>query len=242
MSLRNLTQRRGGRFPGDSTQICMVISRSKNANLVVYEALTGGPSTPSTSLDPANVESEDSAPVPAPPTCLGLDAYWLDVDPEYVAKNRAKGKSSDRDELNFIERRMAYGVSCEPAAATDIVPGGTQPWDVVFVALPSRRMRLEYARCRVVTAAAVASPTVPPEAAGCDSEAVASPPSPPVRDETEWLPVLTCAINGVLCTAESIYVHSTETWLGPKVNYIDLRGCRVSDGVPQTERILPKDA
>ena len=38
-----------------------------------------------------------------------LDAYWLDIDPEYTKKRRAKGDMTDRVELGAIERRMCYG-------------------------------------------------------------------------------------------------------------------------------------
>ena len=33
----------------------------------------------------------------------------MDIDPEYQAANRAKGKHTDRDELGMIESKMAYG-------------------------------------------------------------------------------------------------------------------------------------
>lgn len=78
----------------ENPNIMFVISRTKNKNIVVYEAR----------VDAGAIRAADP-----------VDAYWLDIDPEYMAKNRAKGKDSDREDLNMIERRMAYG--CAPARA-----------------------------------------------------------------------------------------------------------------------------
>jgi hypothetical protein len=75
--------------------ILFIISRSKNLNIVVYEA-----ALKNNQLDP-------SAPV---------SVYWLDIDPAYVKKNRDKGIMSDRSELNMIEKSMAYGLSSEAVA------------------------------------------------------------------------------------------------------------------------------
>jgi hypothetical protein len=33
----------------------------------------------------------------------------LDIDPEYQAANRAKGKMVDREDLGYVEAKMAYG-------------------------------------------------------------------------------------------------------------------------------------
>jgi len=72
--------------------ILFIISRSKNGNLVVYEAkLTNG------QLDPNNP----------------VEVYWMDVDPEYVQKRIKAGKTSDRTELNTLEKQFAYGLSSE---------------------------------------------------------------------------------------------------------------------------------
>lgn len=68
--------------------ILFIISRSKNKNIVVYEAKMEG----------GTIKASDP-----------IDAYWLDIDPEYVEKARAKGVESDRVDLNMIERNMAYG-------------------------------------------------------------------------------------------------------------------------------------
>ena len=41
----------------------------------------------------------------------------LDIDPEYMAANRAKGKHTDRDELGMIEASIAYGCVASSSAA-----------------------------------------------------------------------------------------------------------------------------
>lgn len=69
-------------------RIAFVISRNKNKNIVVYEAKLSG----------------DALDASEP-----ITVYWLDIDPEYQKKARAKGKDHDREELNWIEKKMAYG-------------------------------------------------------------------------------------------------------------------------------------
>lgn len=51
-----------------------------------------------------------------------VDAYWLDIDPEYQKKNRKKGKEDDRVELGFAERNMAYGFASPSHDTSTRVP------------------------------------------------------------------------------------------------------------------------
>lgn len=74
------------------TVVC-VLTRSCNANVVVYEANI----TPSGRLDRKDP----------------ISVYWLDLDPELRARRRAKGILHDYEKLSFLERTMAYGVQCE---------------------------------------------------------------------------------------------------------------------------------
>jgi hypothetical protein len=94
--------------------IAFIIERSLNKNIVVYEGLI-------------HEESKQLR------TDKPIDAYWLDIDPAYVEKNRKNGKMHDRDELNLIERKMAYGVSWEPIEEEE---GG---YTMTLVALPKRK-------------------------------------------------------------------------------------------------------
>jgi len=98
----------------NSPNIFLVISRSKNQNLVIYEAVKSG--------------SDFNAEKP-------VDVYWLDIDPEYVAKTRAKGVQDDRTELNMLEKQFAYGLSW-----TKHKDGG---YELKLVALPEKLLHLE---------------------------------------------------------------------------------------------------
>jgi hypothetical protein len=46
--------------------------------------------------------------------------YWMDIDPEYVKANRAKGVMTDKEELGSIEWSMAYGVTASAGDATKV--------------------------------------------------------------------------------------------------------------------------
>lgn len=97
-----------------SPNILFFIARSKNLNLVVYEAL----------VDSKSGNLSVDKPV---------DVYWQDIDPEYMKKNRASGVKSDRSDLNYIEKTMAYGLSSSPA---DGKPSGY--YSVKLVSFPDR--------------------------------------------------------------------------------------------------------
>lgn len=71
--------------------ILFFIARSKNKNLVIYEGKVSG-----------DGHSFDTA--------KAVDVYWLDLDPEYQAAKRKKGVTSDKEELNLVEKQFAYGV------------------------------------------------------------------------------------------------------------------------------------
>lgn len=203
---------RGERFAGDKPSICMYIERSKNKNVVVYEAVPAA-------SDASKVES--------------IHPYWLDIDPDYVAKNRAKGKQDDAEELNFIEKRMAYGVEVHnPAHAHShshshghghshgAAPASDGKLVATFVALPKRPMSLYTADCRIL----------PPGAAVTDASSL----------QLMNLPVMETMINGEPCIVQSIYVSSVEGFLGPKVQYVELKGTRLADGTDVVERIEAK--
>jgi len=94
-----------------SPNILFIIARSKNLNIVVYEAnLLNG------DLDPNNP----------------VIVYWLDLDPAYVAENRAKGIISDRSELGRIEKSLAYGLTATP------IPNKAGYFSIQLVAFPER--------------------------------------------------------------------------------------------------------
>ena len=111
---------RGDRFTGDEAQIAMYIQRSKNQNVVCYRGM----------FDSTGAAFDPAAPI---------DAYWLDIDPEYVEANRKKGKMDDRCELNLVDRTMAYGHSVAHPVVTE---GTLTSFELTFVALSKRTMQL----------------------------------------------------------------------------------------------------
>lgn len=98
-----------------SPNIAFIIERSKNKNVVVYEAQfeAGG----------ARLKADDP-----------LTVYWMDIDPEYQKAARAAGRADDRVELGMIEKKMAYGLTATPAADGE--------YEVNLVALPERKLTL----------------------------------------------------------------------------------------------------
>lgn len=91
------------RFKADHDDICMYIKRSKNENIVVYRAnlvdsRTGEPVE--SGAHPCDCSFKVADP---------LHAYWIKINPEHVARRRARGELEDTCELNMIERKLAYG-------------------------------------------------------------------------------------------------------------------------------------
>lgn len=193
---------RGTRFQGDTPYVCMYIERSKNANVVVYEA---------------RVERDLAGNVAGLPLTDPLDAYWLDIDAAYVKKARKAGKMHDREELNSLEKRMAYGIKCkrrlDPAGSTS----DAVEFNVKCVALESRPFVL-----RVITAH-----LLPNDDAHFTRYPVTN------------VPVLTTAINGQQAAVSRLFVQAAETILLPKVEYVELHGVSLADGSAVTERITP---
>jgi len=97
-----------------SPHVLFFIARSKNKNIVVYEAI---------------LESDSSGLKKDKP----IEVYWLDLDPAYQEKKRKKGITSDREELGSIEKQFAYGVSWT-------VDGNK--YHLKLVALPDRAVSL----------------------------------------------------------------------------------------------------
>lgn len=80
-------------------QALLVIARSTNWNIVVYEP----------------VVNEKTGKF------KHIQGYWLDIDPAYLAKARAAGKTSPRVELGWWEKKMAYGCSTAVSKNGNIV-------------------------------------------------------------------------------------------------------------------------
>jgi hypothetical protein len=227
---------RGQRFPEDKPTICFYIERSKNANIVVYDCLMEVPTISGVVEGSVAIDTAQNDPNPVPLVFNSkkgkspLQAYWLDKDPSFALPKRQQGITTDRSELNFLEKRMAYGANLEPVAETVLpasrtnvvitAPDGTTsqaPLDaypdtmatratVSFVALPQRVMSLHMARCHIANTTC---------GQGC------------THPQGAWAPVITVTINSVLCVAEKVFVKSRESrhfWQLPSVDYVDLYG------------------
>lgn len=180
---------RGGRFEGDTPDVCIYIERNKNKNVIVYEARY------------ANKEGHAGPLHPTQP----IDAYWLKIDPDSRANNRKRGKMDDRVELMGIEKTVAYGIKTTP------IPGAPGEFRVSFVALASRQFTLTTVEAGNGTPGCAVLPR----------------------------PAIVGSLNGHDCVMSNFYVMARETWLLPKVEYVDLFGVRIADGVAETERITP---
>jgi hypothetical protein len=71
----------------EKPSVFCVFVRRKNGNLVVLEAKT------------------------QPGQLLGVDSYWLDLEPSYRVAARKAGRVSDRVELGLLD--SVYGFACE---------------------------------------------------------------------------------------------------------------------------------
>uniref|UniRef100_A0A7S1MJ36 DUF4833 domain-containing protein n=1 Tax=Neobodo designis TaxID=312471 RepID=A0A7S1MJ36_NEODS len=121
---------RGERFRGDSPALALIILRSKNQNVVCYEA-------------------RSEADTFADKLKRAISGYWMDVDPPYAAKARASGKESDRDDLSMLEHQFAYGFACkdleESTRLPEDLPRVTKAGvSVSFVAIAKRSMELRW--------------------------------------------------------------------------------------------------
>jgi hypothetical protein len=191
------TKPRGSRFRGDTVNTVMVIERNKNQNVVCYEAITD---------KKAALEKPKKA----------LVGYWMDIDPEYVAKMRAKGVEDDRAELSMIECKFAYGYECGPLKKVNDIPEdlpglSTEALSVSFVAISDRSMQL---RWRNSDGAPVLVTVLRAEG----------------KEPT-------------ICILERVWVQSTEPkhfYNMPTVEYVDLFGTTVEGDEKVTEHVVSK--
>lgn len=256
---RRVPPNRGTRFTHDRPDTCIYIARSRNTNVVAYTAnlipqCRAGSVTPFDSAVHPEVSIDCACDInPADP----IHPYFVNLEPSYLAERRRKGIVGDCDDLNFMERRVAYGyrhksldVPLEMAAMFangGLSPEGSgnpmdegqrelavqwwstwQPFVVNFVALTSLPGLLL---------------RLPPlgtgmgnsrDAAGTDN----SSGDPTACDSSRnTVPVIIAIIYGELSVLERVYVKSVERWLRlPYVEYIEIFGVSIGTGEPTYER------
>eukprot|EP00796_Vickermania_ingenoplastis_P010012 gene10012-6991_t len=245
--LRDRIPARGNRFNLDHHDMCLYIRRSKNLNVVVYQAKYKSERSDNLGEGGEQVESGVRADCVLHPT-QPLHPLWIKLEPEHVARRRARGETDDRCEISLVERKMAYGAFCECFFAEVSGTLGDknikvkranakklnaeqeqralawwkafQPHYVKFVAVPS--CPVLFISLKPVSAADAAAPAP----AACSSP----------TNRSYWfsmedsVPVLLTAVNGNVCVLDYIYVASTEPkhfYQLPKVDYIDFYGYTV---------------
>lgn len=103
---------------GLNHRVFACVTRNKNSNVVCLEAITDG-----------------SGQV------TGIESYWMRAEPSYGEPWRTK-YGTEREELNDVERRLAYGVS-----AKTIKPGVLS---VIMSGVPTRTITVTTRKGRVV--------------------------------------------------------------------------------------------
>ncbi|KAG5479798.1 hypothetical protein LSCM4_05806 [Leishmania orientalis] len=106
--------RQRNRFNHDHHDTFVYIERSKNANVVAYTANL---------VDAATNEKVGSG---IGRQCVlrsddPVHAYFVNLEPSYVEDRRRKGIEYDCDDLNMLERTLAYGFSATPVNTEDIL-------------------------------------------------------------------------------------------------------------------------
>jgi hypothetical protein len=238
--------------------VLFTISRSKNLNMVVYEALLD-PKTGGKSFVEAGA----------------VDVYWLDLEPSYRKKNRDGGQLHDRADLIWIEKWKAYGATATATAKAGVfdlelvsVPGmglcalpmagGAAP---ISSSLLTDRLVLCCAVLCCGAACCVAGRKMTLQMDAKDdnkpkvyialkkaANARAKRLLSPLRHCTDRSIRCVCSVcvcfvcvqsaETVTCVLERIFVDATDGWTGPTVNFIDLIG-RAPDGSVVSERQKP---
>ncbi|KPI84186.1 hypothetical protein ABL78_6760 [Leptomonas seymouri] len=255
---RCLVDRR--RFNNDHHDTCMFIERSKNLNVVAYTAnlvdLKTGAAVASGEKK-ADLTFKASDP---------LHAYWIKIEPEHVARRRARGEMEDICELNMVERKLAFGCSAnllskekffaevltdkasrnaataEERGAIEVLYDELHPCLCRFTAMPSWPVwMVRLPPLMENTAASVA--LLDTEDDGVSSSACAS------RDSNggealafnmrSTVVAMLALINGELSVLQKVYVCSVEPkhfYQLPRVEYIDVYGTSLATGKELCER------
>lgn len=133
---------RSSRFPLDIPDYCLYIKRSKNANIVVYQAQvnnknskkeTVNDSGQSKCSEPNNGKEDVKQSTTVQNSKSEVETYnerkfhasdalhpfWIKMEPEHVERRRQRGEEDDYCELKFIEKKLAYGCSSDQISFSD---------------------------------------------------------------------------------------------------------------------------
>lgn len=207
----------------ENPHVVFFICRNKNRNIVVYEA----------KMDAGVLKPDDP-----------LDGYWLDIDPEYQAKARTAGRADDRVDLNFFERKMAYGCvlrECEGHWARRMRGCITR---ALIDSTPRTCILLCtcVARCVCVCVCARVH-SFSTKRAGSGSEHALQLKALPSRDivlkVVDGKPRAETTIAGKRAYMTKVYAHARETWTGPSVEHVHVYGVDADTGAPIAETVYP---
>ena len=207
-------QLRRQRYQGDNPHVVVYIGRSKNNNVVVYEAKV------------CDV-NQDGRPRQLAETDA-IHPYWM----------RAETPTSNtlvRQELGFFEKKAAYGVNCTllknlnavlPSSLSEYMKPGEGPmFTMVMTAFKKKcfylcmhKVVLDYDSASLMTAR---------DNAADDLSSLTA-----LEKQMQWLPVMVGEIGGKSSVVEKIWVQlvdgTQDKWI-PTVAYIDIWGALLSD-------------
>lgn len=244
------------RFKDDHHDTCMFIERSKNLNVVAYQANLVDSKTGEAITSGA--QKRHCTFKPTDP----LHAYWIKIEPEHVARRRARGETEDLCELNMVERKLAYGCNAtlltkekfaaevlpdkaaraaateEERAAIDALHDALQPCLCKFVALSSwqvwmvRLPPLTEGGTSVATAALDTDDDASPASLRASREAEEQ------RDDAAFpaadtVVAMLAFVDGELSVLQKVYVSSIEPkhfYQLPRVEYIEVHGVSLATG------------
>ncbi|CAD2220990.1 Domain of unknown function (DUF4833), putative [Angomonas deanei] len=124
--VRQLLPERGKRFRHDDLDTVMVIERSKNLNVVAYTCTykeeleekdeNGKPVKKEVAKDGMIIKPDSILEKPKHVKRTvnpknAVHAFWIKLEPEHVERRRGRGELHDHNELNAIEKKLAYGCS-----------------------------------------------------------------------------------------------------------------------------------
>jgi len=172
--------------------VLFIIARSCNLNVLVYEGC----------IDKKhNKRLNTETPV---------DIYWLNLEPKFTLGNRKKKIPHDRDELSWVERKLAYGAKPKMSKS---VPG---TYHLRMNALPTLPIKIG----------------IDPKTSRPRAYLRLNPAS--TEQPTDQDP------KGVLCILERIYVHVVFKVGVPDVPWLVYYGSSVLDGSPIKQKIIRK--
>lgn len=245
---------RGRRFNSDHRDYCFYIQRSKNANVVVYQAHYK--LTPSEKKTNQHTDYEFDA-------TEALHPLWIKLEAEHVVRRRNRGEMEDTCELNVVERKLGYG--CHSTALSFKAFFEIFFAEVTFPSSPNSSVGSKNGSAKVVKVKKI-SPEQEEEArywweglqphkitfAGLGSRVMLLLLLPPLHSDCEvgsptvgsWfserdpVPVLLMQMEEKVCAMEHVFIESVEPkhfYQLPKVVYIDMFGLPVGEEEPAGE-------